>query len=92
MGGDSARDAGRVVSVWQANHAATSNSPPPAADSGYFIYDLICVLARYDLEGSAFLVHALCCLFVYGYAVFFGTLHWFGEPALVVAGGGGTVG
>ena len=46
--------------------------------TGYFAYDLICCLARYDMEGPAFLVHALCCLFVYGYAVFFGTLHWFG--------------
>jgi hypothetical protein len=51
--------------------------------SGYFTYDLATVLVRYDSEGPAFLVHALCCLFVYGYAVFFGTLHWFGE-----AGGG----
>lgn len=53
--------------------------------SGYFTYDLASVALRYDLEGPQFLVHALCCLFVYGYAVFFGTLHWFGE----LAGGAG---
>lgn len=54
--------------------------------TGYFTYDLICVLARYELEGAGFLVHALCCLFVYGYAVFFGTLHWFGAHTLRVCG------
>jgi hypothetical protein len=47
--------------------------------SGYFTYDLVTVLLRFDVEGAQFLLHALCCLFVYGYAVFFGTLHWFGE-------------
>lgn len=47
--------------------------------SGYFLYDLGCCVTRLHVEGTAFLVHALCCLFVYGYAVFFGTLHWFGE-------------
>lgn len=47
--------------------------------SGYFLYDLGCCVTRLHVEGTAFLVHALCCLFVYAYAVFFGTLHWFGE-------------
>lgn len=47
--------------------------------AGYFLYDLGCCVTRLHVEGAAFLVHALCCLFVYAYAVFFGTLHWFGE-------------
>jgi hypothetical protein len=49
--------------------------------SGYFLYDLATVMLRYDTDGPAFLVHALCCLFVYGYAVFYNTLHWFGARA-----------
>lgn len=51
--------------------------------SGYFSYELATVVLRYEDEGAQFLVHALCCLFVYGYAVFFGTLHWFGAAFLM---------
>jgi hypothetical protein len=51
--------------------------------SGYFLYDLAVCLLRFDTEGPAFLVHALACLFVYGYAVFYGTLHWFGAAFLM---------
>lgn len=47
--------------------------------SGYFLYDLIVVLLRFDQEGAAFLVHASCCLFVYTYAVYSFYLHFFGE-------------
>jgi hypothetical protein len=56
--------------------------------TGYFTYDLLTVLARYHIEGAQFLVHALCCLFVYGYAVFFGTLHWFGKGRGEAGAGG----
>lgn len=47
--------------------------------SGYFLYDLIVVILRFDREGGAFLIHAACCLFVYTYAVYSFYLHFFGE-------------
>lgn len=47
--------------------------------SGYFLYDLVVVLLRFNQEGGAFLVHASCCLFVYTYAVYSFYLHFFGE-------------
>lgn len=45
--------------------------------AGYFLYDLAVVLGR--REGTAFLVHAAACLFVYTYAVYSFYLHYFGE-------------
>jgi FtsH-binding integral membrane protein len=45
--------------------------------SGYFLYDLLIVIARW--EGGGMLVHAACCLFVYTYAVYSFYLHFFGE-------------
>jgi hypothetical protein len=45
--------------------------------SGYFLYDLLIVIAR--REGVGMLVHAACCLFVYTYAVYSFYLHFFGE-------------
>jgi hypothetical protein len=41
-------------------------------------YDLVIVLARFSQEGPAFLIHACCCLFVYGHAVYCHYLHFFG--------------
>ena len=51
--------------------------------SGYFLWDLAQVLLRYEREGAAYLVHAACCLFVYGYAVFSGYLHYYGAAFLL---------
>jgi hypothetical protein len=45
--------------------------------SGYFLYDLLIVIVRW--EGAGMLVHAACCLFVYTYAVYSFYLHFFGE-------------
>lgn len=47
--------------------------------SGYFLHDLIMVLLRLDSEGTAMLVHACCCLFVYTYAVYSFYLTFYGE-------------
>lgn len=47
--------------------------------SGYFLHDLIIVLARLSTEGVAMLVHACCCLFVYTYAVYSFYLTFYGE-------------
>lgn len=51
--------------------------------SSYFLYDLCVVLLRFDDEGAGFLVHAVCCLFVYGYAVFSNVLHFHGANFLI---------
>lgn len=51
--------------------------------SSYFLYDLCVVLLRFDAEGAGFLVHAVCCLFVYGYAVFTNVLHFHGANFLI---------
>jgi len=51
--------------------------------SSYFLYDLCIVLLRFDAEGVGFLVHAVCCLFVYGYAVFANVLHFHGANFLI---------
>jgi hypothetical protein len=52
--------------------------------SGYFLYDLLIVIAR--REGVGMLVHAACCLFVYTYAVYSFYLHFFGEGEQKTAG------
>eukprot|EP00879_Flechtneria_rotunda_P026407 GHRR01028156.1.p1 GENE.GHRR01028156.1~~GHRR01028156.1.p1 ORF type:complete len:214 (+),score=55.67 GHRR01028156.1:572-1213(+) len=51
--------------------------------SGYFVYDLIVILLRFNHEGFAFLIHAVCCLFVYAYAVYSWYLHFFGAGFLL---------
>lgn len=47
--------------------------------AGYFLHDLVIVLLRLETEGVAMLVHACCCLFVYGYAVYSFYLTFYGE-------------
>lgn len=51
--------------------------------SSYFTYEICEVLLRFSENGAAFLVHAVSCLFVYGFAVFSNVLHWHGAGFLL---------
>lgn len=47
--------------------------------SGYFLYDFVVVLLRFNKDGAQFLIHAACCLFVYTYAVYSFYLQFYGK-------------
>lgn len=51
--------------------------------AGYFLYDLVVVLLRFEREGGAFLVHACCCLFAYMYATYSYFLTFYGAAFLL---------
>jgi hypothetical protein len=77
-------DVGRAAVGTARTHAASPLSLAMCVVSAsYFLYDLACCLLRFEQEGPAYLVHAVCCLFVYAYAATFSqTLHWHGAGFL----------
>jgi hypothetical protein len=77
-------DVGRAAVGTARTHAASPLSLAMCVVSAsYFLYDLGCCLLRFEQEGPAYLVHAMCCLYVYGYAATFSqTLHWHGAGFL----------
>lgn len=77
-------DVGRAAVGTARTHAASPLSLAMCVVSAsYFLYDLGCCLLRFEQEGPAYLVHAVCCLYVYFYAATFSqTLHWHGAGFL----------
>jgi hypothetical protein len=53
--------------VWPATNLSTLTM---AISAGYFLWDSVVVLARYDLFGFLFALHGLYCLYVYSAATF----------------------
>jgi len=53
--------------VWPATNLSTLTM---AVSTGYFLWDSIVVLVRYDLFGFLFALHGLYCLYVYAAATF----------------------
>lgn len=56
-----------MESVWAATNLSTLTM---AISAGYFLWDSIVVLVRYDLFGFLFALHGIYCLYVYAAATF----------------------
>lgn len=56
-----------MEAVWPATNLSTITM---AISTGYFLWDSIVVLVRYDLFGFLFALHGIYCLYVYAAASF----------------------
>jgi hypothetical protein len=59
--------------VWPATNLSVITM---AISAGYFLWDSIVVLARYDLFGFLFALHGIYCLYVYAIATFYVVFHY----------------
>lgn len=61
----------------------TSSSSHHQYKKGYFLYDTLECILRFEHEGPEFLAHGVFCLAVFGALVHIRCVHWFGAGFLM---------
>ena len=67
----------------QADPGRSIAQKTPPQNQGYFAYDTVECILRYETEGPEFLFHGVFCFATFSSLVFVRSMHWFGAGYLM---------